>query len=232
MKSENYKKTFMSEYNFELSDIISEENALSKLKDLSKFLMMYNCAIREVRTKFEVLNDDFSADNQRNPIEMIKSRVKNPVSIINKLKRKNLPLTVDAVLNKLNDVAGVRVVCSFIDDIYMLAQMLSDQDDINVIEVKDYIKNPKPNGYRSYHMIIEIPVFFSNRRQNMRVEVQFRTIAMDFWASLEHKMHYKKEFDNVENIEKIEKELAECAQIISDTDNRMQNINRSLSNQR
>lgn len=207
-------------------DFIDEEEALQHLNGFSEFMMMYNCAIREVRTKFEVLNDDFSVDYKRNPIEMIKSRVKSPISILNKLRRKNFPVTVESILENLNDVAGVRVICSFIDDIYMVAEMFSNQDDITVISVKDYIKNPKPNGYRSYHMIIEIPVFFSNRKQNMKVEVQLRTIAMDFWASLEHKMRYKKD---IVGAEKIEQELKDCAEVIAHTDIRMQKINQALS---
>ena len=190
-----------------------------------EFMMMYNCAIREVRTKFEVLNDDFSVAYKRNPIEMIKSRIKKPASIMEKLKRKSYPMTMDSILNNLNDVAGVRVICSFIDDIYEVAEMFSKQDDVRVIEIKDYIKSPKANGYRSYHVIVEIPVFFAKRKQNMRVEVQLRTIAMDFWASLEHKMKYKKD---IPNIEKLEEELKECAEIIAETDEKMQNINKKL----
>lgn len=202
------------------------EEMQGMFKGFQEFMMMYNCAIREVRTKFEVLNDDFSVAYKRNPIEMIKSRIKKPASIMEKLRRKNFPLTMESILNNLNDVAGVRVICSFIDDIYEVAQMFSSQDDVKVIEIKDYIKNPKENGYRSYHMIVEIPVFFSQKKQNMRVEVQLRTIAMDFWASLEHKMKYKK---NIENIERLEEELKECAEIIAKTDEKMQSINKRLS---
>jgi len=208
----------------------AKAEGFDKMKDMfnnyQEFMMMYNCAIREVRTKFEVLNDDFSVTYKRNPIEMIKSRIKKPMSILEKLKRRNYPLTMESILNNLNDVAGVRVICSFIDDIYDVAQMFARQDDITIIEIKDYIKNPKKNGYRSYHMIIEVPVFFSDKKQNMRVEVQLRTIAMDFWASLEHKMKYKK---NIENVESLEKELKECADIIAMTDEKMQDINKKLS---
>ncbi len=218
-------KTFISNNSPVFLQNIDDESFTQQFKGFSEFMMMYNCAIKEVRTKFEVLNDDFSVAYKRNPIEMIKSRVKSPKSIVDKLKRKNLPLTMESVLENLNDVAGVRVICSFIDDIYMIGKMLSDQDDITLIEIKDYIKNPKPNGYRSYHMIVEIPVFFSNRKQNMRVEVQLRTIAMDFWASLEHKMHYKRDF---EGADKLEKELALCAQVIASTDEKMQKINYEL----
>lgn len=194
--------------------------------NFQEFMMMYKCAIREVRTKFEVLSDDFSVTYKRNPIEIIKSRIKKPVSILGKLERKNLPMTMDSILNNLNDVAGVRVICSFIDDIYEVADMFASQDDVNVIEIKDYIKTPKENGYRSYHMIIEVPVFFAQRKQNMRVEVQLRTIAMDFWASLEHKMKYKKDIDDIENLEA---ELKECADIIAETDEKMQSIDKRIS---
>lgn len=221
-------KTFISSETPVLPDNFNVEAFMEEMNDFKEFMMMYSCAIREVRTKFEVLNDDFSVAYRRNPIEMIKSRVKSPASIAGKLNRKGLPITMDSVLNNLNDVAGIRVICSFIDDIYMIADMFTSQDDITVIEVKDYIKNPKPNGYRSYHMIIEVPVFFSNRKKNMRVEVQLRTIAMDFWASLEHKMKYKKDI-KAKDILRLEAELAECAEIIASTDLKMQKINDELN---
>lgn len=191
-------------------------------KKFSDLLMMYQCAIREVRTKFEILNDDLSLHNHRNPIEMIKSRVKKPVSILEKMKRKGLELTVSSVMENLNDVAGIRIICSFVDDIYKVAEMFIRQDDVTLLEVKDYIKNPKPNGYRSYHMIVEIPVFFAHRKQQVKVEVQLRTIAMDFWASLEHGMKYKKDMPEAEEVIA---ELKSCADIIAATDLRMQAIN-------
>jgi len=209
----------------ELQDFVSPK-ALENIKNLSQIMMMYNCAIREVRTKFEVLNDELSTTTNRNPIEMIKSRVKKPESILNKLIRRGYELNVDSIMNKIYDVAGVRVVCSFIDDIYKVADMFSAQDDVTVIEIKDYIKNPKDNGYRSYHMIVEIPVFFSNKKQNIKVEVQLRTIAMDFWASLEHSMKYKKD---VRNADEISKELKSCADLISEADLRMQDINNKIN---
>jgi len=206
-------------------DAFKDEKNIERFKDFNKFMMMYGCAIKEVRTKFEVLNDDFSVVNKRNPIEMIKSRVKSPLSIISKLERRNLPMTMESILENLNDVAGVRIICSFIEDIYMIADMFQNQDDITLIEIKDYIKNPKPNGYRSYHMIVEVPVFFSSRKMNLRVEVQLRTIAMDFWASLEHKMKYKKD---IEGAQFVEKELCDCANIIAMTDEKMQKIHNDL----
>ena len=191
-----------------------------------EFMMMYSSAIKEIRTKFEILNDDLSVTYNRNPIEMIKSRIKTPDSIVNKMHRKGLEITMNSLIYNIEDVAGVRVICSFIDDIYEVANMLVSQDDVTLISVKDYIKNPKPNGYRSYHMIVEIPVFFANRRQNIKVEVQLRTIAMDFWASLEHGMKYKRE---IEGSERIVAELKDCAEKISEIDRKMQEINYSIS---
>lgn len=186
-----------------------------------ELMMMYRCAIREVQTKLEVLNDEFSIRYQRNPISFIKSRIKSPDSIINKLKSKNYEVSLESVITNLHDVAGIRVICPFIDDIYEVAKMLTTQDDVTLIETKDYIQNPKPNGYRSLHLIIEIPVFFSDRKQPILVEVQIRTIAMDFWASLDHQLRYKKD---VENADKISDDLRECADTISLTDQRMQII--------
>ena len=191
-----------------------------------ELMMIYQCAIQEVNTKLEVLSQEMSVRYKRNPIETIKYRIKKPKSIAEKLMRNNLPITLDAVSNHLNDVAGVRVICSFIDDIYSVANMLTKQDDINLIAIKDYIKNPKPNGYRSYHMIVEIPVFFTNRKQYMKVEVQLRTIAMDFWASLEHSMKYKKDIADAENIMS---QLKDCADSIAATDLQMQEINDTIN---
>lgn len=192
--------------------------------------MMYSCAIREVKTKLEVLNDELSIRNQRNPIEMIKSRVKKPMSIVEKLHRRNLPVNLDSMINHLDDVAGIRVICSFVDDIYNVARMLVSQDDIRVIAVKDYIEHPKPNGYRSYHLIVEVPVFFSDRKKDMRVEVQIRTIAMDFWASLDHQLKYKKDIGAA--ADEIGKELQKCAEVIAQTDRHMLVIRKSIEEQK
>jgi GTP diphosphokinase len=198
---------------------------LAFAKQFQEVMMMYTCAIREVKTKFEVLNDELSVRNKRNPIEMIKSRVKKPMSIVEKLSKRGQPITLESMISNLDDVAGVRVICSFLDDIYEVSDMIAKQDDIKIISIKDYIKNPKENGYRSYHMIIEIPVFFSDRKQAMKVEVQIRTIAMDFWASLDHQIKYKKEFPGAENVSR---DLKECADIIADTDNRMLKIRKII----
>ncbi|MBQ9758086.1 MAG: GTP pyrophosphokinase family protein [Clostridia bacterium] len=186
-----------------------------------ELMMIYQCAIQEVTTKLEVLSHEMSVRQNRNPIETVKYRIKKPKSIAEKLMRNGLPITLEAVSTKLNDVAGVRVICSFIDDIYTVANMLTRQDDVKLLSVKDYIKKPKENGYRSYHMIIEIPVFFSDKKQPVKVEVQIRTIAMDFWASLEHQVKYKKD---VPNPEEIQARLKKCADVIAATDNEMQNI--------
>lgn len=209
----------------QIQEIISTEEVSDKFNKYQMFMNMYNSAIKEVTTKFEILNDDLSVTHKRNPIEMIKSRIKSPQSILDKMHRKGVPITIESLLENINDVAGIRVICSFVDDIYEVANMLVSQDDITLLKVNDYIKDPKPNGYRSYHMIIEVPVFFSNSKRNMKVEVQLRTIAMDFWASLEHKMRYKKD---IENADQITDELKYCADIIAQTDLRMQNINNSI----
>lgn len=193
--------------------------------EFDKMMMMYSCAIKEVATKLQVLNDELSITSKRNPIEFIKTRIKKPDSIATKLKKKGLPLSIETIRNHLNDVAGVRVICAFIDDIYKIADMLTAQDDVHLIKTKDYIKNPKMNGYRSYHLIVEVPVFFSDHKEQMRVEVQIRTIAMDFWASLEHQVKYKKDIKDAENIAY---ELRACADVINRTDFHMQAIRDSI----
>lgn len=193
-------------------------------KDKEEFdhmMMMYGCAIKEVQTKLQVLNDELSIARKRNPIEFIKTRIKKPDSIAVKLKKRGLPVTIASIRENLNDVAGVRVICAFLDDIYRVADMLTAQDDVNLIQTKDYIKNPKDNGYRSLHLILEVPVYFSDHKENLRVEVQIRTIAMDFWASLEHQVKYKK---NVKDAENIVYELRACADVINRTDYHMQSI--------
>ena len=187
--------------------------------------MMYSCAIKEVRTKFDVLNSEFNVRYQRNPISSITSRLKSSTSIMEKLARLNVPFSVDNVNEHLHDVAGIRVICSYVDDIYRLAHALAKQDDITVLNFKDYIKNPKPNGYRSYHMIVSVPVFFSDQTRDMKVEVQIRTIAMDFWASLEHQMKYKQE---IPAQDEIIDELRACAEVICETDEKMLAIRRKI----
>ena len=196
-------------------------NIIEEAKPYLVLMMQYRYAIMEVETKLKVLDAEFSQEFNRNPFESIKSRLKSPVSISEKLRRKGFAVTVENIEKYLKDVAGVRVICSFPDDIYRLAALLEKQDDIILLEKKDYIKNPKPNGYRSLHLILDIPIFLSNEKKHMKVEVQFRTIAMDFWASLEHKLKYKK---NVENSEEIVEQLKKCADSIEKLDYQMQEI--------
>lgn len=199
------------------------DDMLKSFEGFSILMMRYDSAIREVRTKLEILNDELSLISDESPISAIHSRRKKTISIFEKLQRQKNELTITSIEENLNDVAGIRVICSFIDDIYKVAKMLVQQDDITLIDVKDYIKNPKPNGYRSYHMIVEVPVFFSNEKRPMRVEVQIRTVAMDFWASLEHRMKYKHDIDD-ENLDEIVADLKKCADTIAETDMRMLGI--------
>lgn len=193
--------------------------------DYKEMRMRYSCAIKEVRTKFDVLNSEFNVRYQRNPITSINSRLKSSASIMEKLNRKGLSFTVENVEENLYDVAGIRVVCSYVDDIYVLAEALAQQDDITVIRRKDYIRNPKPNGYRSYHMIVSVPVFFSDQTREMAVEVQIRTIAMDFWASLEHQLKYKQE---VPNQAEIVHSLTACAEQIAAIDEQMWQVRQQI----
>ena len=186
-----------------------------------ELMAYYRCAMMEVETKFDVLNEELSLLYDRNPIESIKSRLKSPESIMDKAARKGIPLTVSAIEENLNDIAGIRVICSFPSDIYMLAEALLRQDDVTLVEKKDYIANPKPNGYRSLHLIVETPIFLHNQTRKMKVEVQLRTISMDWWASLEHKIRYKKD---VPDPAQIEKELFECAEMGAVLDERMERI--------
>lgn len=194
-------------------------------EDFKELMMQYQCAILEVRTKLDVLNNEFMSNAKRNPIENIKTRIKSPESIYEKLERKGCEKSLDSIRENIYDVAGIRVICPFIDDIYSIAELLTNQDDIKIISKKDYIKNPKKNGYRSLHLVAEIPIFLSVGKKPVLVEIQIRTIAMNFWASLEHQIHYKK-FSN-SNADAV-KQLSECADTIYETDLRMLNIRKSL----
>ena len=210
------------------NELLSRENipeeileAFKENMKLSKKLMTYySCALLEIETKFKVLNQQFSLEQEHNPIETIKTRLKSTESILEKLHRKSLPMDMAAVEENLYDVAGIRVICPFINDIYCLADCLLQQDDVTLIEKKDYIKNPKENGYRSLHLIVETPIFLQDEKRLMKVEVQLRTIAMDFWASLEHRMRYKKNL-NPELSEMLSTELKDCAETSARLDIRM-----------
>lgn len=214
-RDEFIRKSLMSD---EFLDFMQENRM-----PLDKMMAYYRCAVMEIETKFNVLNEHFSLQYDRNPIESIKTRIKSTESLIKKIRNKNLPLRLDAIEQNIHDIAGVRVICSFQDDIYLLADCLLGQDDITLIRKKDYIKNPKPSGYRSLHLIVEVPIFLQNEKRAMKVEVQLRTIAMDFWASLEHKLRYKKNIPPQE-ADLLAKELMDCACISSSLDLRMQKV--------
>ncbi|MEE1046668.1 MAG: GTP pyrophosphokinase family protein [Clostridia bacterium] len=190
-----------------------------------ELMAYYKCAMMEVETKFRVLSEELSLEYDRNPIETIKTRLKSVESIGDKMTSLGLPLTVESIEQNLHDIAGVRVICGFPNDIYTLADAFLNQDDITLIEKKDYIANPKPNGYRSLHLIVEIPIFLHDEKKMMKVEVQFRTISMDWWASLEHKIRYKKE---VEIPSGVATELKECAEAAAILDNRMESIQKRI----
>ena len=188
-------------------------------------ILLYNSALKEIGTKLEILNDEFQHVHQYNPIEHIKSRIKTPESIVKKLKRRGYEVSISNMVRYVNDIAGVRIICSFTSDIYRIADMLARQNDIRVISIKDYIKNPKDSGYKSFHMIVSVPIFLSHETMETKVEIQIRTVAMDFWASLEHKINYK--YDGTVP-EHIKRELSECAEMVSDLDAKMMSLNEEI----
>ena len=191
----------------------------------TEVILVYNAALKEIGTKLEILNDEFKHVHRYNPIEHIKSRIKTSESIVKKLKRHGYESTIENMVQYVNDIAGVRVICSFTSDIYRIAEMISNQNDIKILSIKDYIKNPKDSGYKSYHMLVSIPIFLSDRKVDTKVEIQIRTVAMDFWASLEHKIRYKFEQEAPEHIRE---ELVECAKMVSDLDARMLSLNEEI----
>ena len=196
----------------------------SQTDPFNSLMAYYKCALMEIETKFRVLNEEFSLQHDRNPIESIKTRLKSVDSIVEKMHRKNIPFSAKNIEENLTDIAGVRVICSFQEDIYFLASCLLGQDDVFLIEKKDYIANPKPNGYRSLHLIVETPIFLGSHKKMMKVEVQLRTIAMDFWASLEHKLKYKKNLE----IAQLTKDLKECADESAVLDAKMDAIRKRI----
>lgn len=187
--------------------------------------LIYNAALKQVQTKMEILNDEFQRVHRYNPIEHIKARIKSSESIVKKLKRYGYESTIENMITYVNDIAGIRIICSFTSDIYRIADMVANQKDIKVLFIKDYITYPKASGYKSYHMILSVPVYLSDRIEETKVEMQIRTVAMDFWASLEHKMHYKFEGDAPQHIKD---ELVECAHMVSDLDARMLSLNEEI----
>ena len=200
---------------------------MGTLEKLKRLMSYYRCAIMEIETKFRVLDEQFSLRHERNPIDTIKSRLKSPESILEKLNRRGYPKTLSSVESNLTDIAGVRVICSFKDDIYMLADCLLKQDDVKLIAAKDYIKNPKPNGYRSLHLIVETPIYLQDGRRQMKAEVQLRTIAMEFWANLEHKLRYKKNLPP-ELAAATAKRLYDCAERSALLDDEMQRVRAAI----
>ena len=203
-------------------------NAIKTYEDVDSWktiMFLYNAALKEVSTKLDILNDEFQHVHKYNPIEHIKTRIKTPESIVKKLKRYGFETSVENMVKEINDIAGVRLICSFTSDIYRLAEMIGNQSDLKVISIKDYIKNPKESGYKSFHMIVTVPVFLSDSVVETKVEIQIRTIAMDFWASLEHKIYYKLEGHAPEYISS---DLKECADMVSALDEKMLRLNESL----
>ena len=204
------------------------EHAIRNYEDVDSWktiMFLYNSALKEVGTKLEILNDEFQHVHQYNPIEHIKTRVKTPESIVKKLRKYGYETSIENMVKYVNDIAGVRLICSFTSDIYRLAEMIGNQSDLKVLAIKDYIKNPKDSGYKSYHMLVSVPIFLSDSVVDTKVEIQIRTIAMDFWASLEHKIYYKFEGNAPEYISK---DLKECAEMVSTLDDKMLSLNEAL----
>ncbi len=201
--------------------LVSTSDLINMAMQFQQLFMMYESAIKQVKTQFEILEDEFTSKHERKPISSISSRIKEPMSIAEKLQRKGLPITIDNMVTKLFDIAGIRITCPFISDVYRVFHILETLDDIEIIEQKDYIKEPKKSGYRSLHVVVKVRVSFSDQKREIPVEIQIRTIAMDFWASLEHQIHYKKDYSMPDNIED---ELKAIAETIHDTDKRMQNL--------
>ena len=204
------------------------QNAIKNYEDVDSWktiMFLYNAALKEVETKLEILNDEFQHVHQYNPIEHIKTRIKTPESIVKKLKRYGYETSVENMVKYINDIAGVRLICSFTSDIYRLAGMIGNQSDLKVLSIKDYIKNPKESGYKSFHMLVGVPVFLSDSVVHTKVEIQIRTIAMDFWASLEHKIYYKFEGHAPAYISE---DLKACADMVSELDDRMLSLNEAI----
>ena len=203
----------------------AEEVFQDNAESWETLIFLYNSALKEVGTKLEILNDEFVHIHRYNPIEYIKSRIKSPESICKKLKRNGRDTSLENMVQYINDIAGIRIVCSFTSDIYRMAEMIGKQNDLTVISVKDYIKHPKESGYKSYHMLVSVPIFLSDRVVDTKVERQIRTIAMDFWASLEHKIYYKFEGNAPEYISR---DLKECSEIVSMMDAKMLQLNQAI----
>ena len=205
---------------------LTKTTLYENVTELLRMQQIYEAGIKEVRTKLEILDAEFKVKHDHNPIHHIESRLKSPESILKKAIRKDIPVTERSLEENIHDIAGIRVICNYVDDVYKVAQLLTNQDDIQLIEMKDYIQNPKESGYMSLHLVLEVPIFLSEGPKPIHVEVQLRTIAMDFWASLEHKLKYKTD-NNVSD--DVKKELQECAKSIAEIDLKMQNIHNRLN---
>ncbi len=209
-------------------EALSVEEAIQNYEDIDSWntvMFLYEAALQKVNTKLNILNLEFQHIHKYNPIEHIETRIKTPQSIVKKLKKNGYESSISNMIRHVNDIAGVRLICSFTSDIYKLAKMIAAQDDLNVLSIKDYMKHPKESGYKSYHMIVTVPVFLSDQVIAIKVEIQIRTIAMDFWASLEHKIYYKFEGHAPSYISN---QLRECAQMVSSLDERMLSLNEAI----
>lgn len=200
-------------------------SAYSQLDQWKSIMFLYDSALKEINTKIEILNGEFVHIYGHTPIEHIKSRLKTPESIVKKLKRDGQEVTIENMVDKLSDIAGIRIICSFTQDIYQIADMIARQKDVSVLYVKDYIKQPKPNGYKSYHMVVTIPIYLAGGSVETKVEIQIRTVAMDFWASLEHKIYYKFEGNAPDSLQA---ELKACADMVDMLDAKMFSLNQSI----
>lgn len=225
MKDERQEGYLLRERILSMTDSEAMDWLYQKSEKFIRLMAYYRCAMMEVETKFNVLNEEYSLQHDRNPISSIRTRLKSPQSIKEKLQRKEVPLSIDAIEERLNDVAGVRVVCAFPEDVWMLAEAFLKQDDVTLIDRKDYITHPKPSGYRSLHLIVAIPIFLADEKRSMKVEVQLRTIAMNCWASLEHQLRYKKDRCMTEEMAS---ELALCARLSAELDQRMDALRHAI----
>ena len=202
-----------------------EKKIEDNLSGWNTVMFMYNAALKKMKTKLEILSDEFQNIHSYNPIEYIKGRIKSPESIVKKLKKNGYESNVDNMMEYVNDIAGVRIVCSFTKDIYTLADMIGQQRDVTVVSIKDYIKKPKESGYKSYHMLVKVPIYMTGGERSIKVEIQIRTIAMDFWASLEHKIYYKFEGNAPEYISR---DLRDCSEIVAVLDEKMLSLNEAI----
>jgi len=209
-----------------MTHLIEQQNMKELRVELTRFMMAYKFALDEIGTKVRILREEFRLIHEYNPIEHVNTRIKSPESILKKMRKKNIPTTLEGIRENMRDIAGIRITCSFVSDIYIISEMIQAQSDIEVIDVKDYIQNPKPNGYQSLHVILKIPVFMSDREEHVYVEMQIRTIAMDFWASLEHKIYYKY---NKQVPERLTNELREAAFTAAELDRKMERLNKEIN---